>query len=69
MRLDVYLTIVGISDTDFANKLHISRNHLNGIKKGRLKPGAPLAYLIESITNGEVKADELLKNNKEMAAI
>ena len=61
MQLKIYLVKNKISIKDFADSIGCSRNHLGEIMNGRRKIGNSLAKLIEIKTNGEVKAEELLK--------
>lgn len=61
MQLKIYLVKNKITITDFANSLGCSRTHLGEIMNGRRKIGSSLAQLIEIKTNGEVKAEELMK--------
>lgn len=65
MELREYLFRRRMTVTDFAKVIKISRVYLNGIVSGRVIPSQTLASLIESVTKGEVMADEMLKNNKE----
>lgn len=61
MELKIYLVKNRITITEFSKTLKCSRGHLTSIVNGKLKPGKALAELIEIKTNGEVKADDLLK--------
>lgn len=61
MKLKLYLVEKRISITDFSKELGCSRMHLNDIVNDKRKCGKSLAQLIEIKTNGEVKAEELLK--------
>jgi DNA-binding transcriptional regulator YdaS (Cro superfamily) len=61
MDLRTYLFQKRISVTDFAKNLGCSRVHLNGIINGSRKPSLLLSKSIERATNGEVKAEELMK--------
>lgn len=47
--------------TEFAKTIDYSRGHLTSIINGKLFPSNKLARQIEKATNGEVTADELLK--------
>jgi plasmid maintenance system antidote protein VapI len=61
MKLKLYLVENRISITDFSKELGCSRMHLNDIVNDKRKCGKSLAQLIEIKTQGEVKAEELLK--------
>ena len=61
MKLKLYLVEKRISITDFSNKIGCSRMHLNDIVNDKRKCGKSLAKLIEIATNGDVKAEDLLK--------
>lgn len=65
MDLRIYLFKNKITIKDFAELLGCSRTHLGEIIHGRRKIGSSLAQLIEIKTNGEVKAEELLKGNED----
>lgn len=65
MELRVYLAKQRVTIKDFCEKIGYSRNQISGIINERYRPSARLAKLIEEATNGEVKADELLKQHKE----
>lgn len=45
----------------FSKKLKCTRNHLSEVAHGRRNCGTHLAILIEQATNGQVTAEELLK--------
>lgn len=64
MDLRDYLHFQRISVTEFAQMLGCSRTHLSEIIHGKRIPGKWLAKDIERATNGEVKAEELLKKSK-----
>lgn len=61
MDLRTYLFNRRISVTEFSKTLGCSRIHLSEIINGRRKPSLMLAKSIEMATNGEVKAEDLLK--------
>lgn len=48
----------------FSKKIKCTRNHLSELAHGRRKCGIHLAMVIEQATNGEVTAEELLKDKK-----
>lgn len=60
MDLDEYLFRKKISQTDFALKLGVSRNHLGEIIRGRRTPSVKLAKKIEELTKGEVTREEAM---------
>jgi transcriptional regulator with XRE-family HTH domain len=60
MDLDEYLFRKNISQTDFAEQLDISRNHLGEILRGRRSPSVKLAKKIEELTKGEVTREEAM---------
>lgn len=55
MNLRRYLFENNISQKDFAEQIGYTRNYINMIVRGRLKPFKPLAKAIEKATNGVVK--------------
>ncbi len=59
--LKEYLFYKQISITDFAKNIGASRNYISQITLGKAKPSKFLAKEIERMTDGEVKAEELLK--------
>lgn len=61
VNLRDYLYHNRISVTEFAKTIDYSRGHLTSIINGKLFPSNKLARQIEKATNGEVTADELLK--------
>lgn len=63
MKLKIWLVINKITITAFAEEVGITRTHLGEIINGRRKSGSTLAKLIEIKTNGEVKAEELMKGD------
>lgn len=65
MTLRDYLYYNKISVKEFSESLDYSRTHMSAIIHGRLKPSKRLAKAIEKATNGEVKAEELLKENSQ----
>lgn len=64
MDLREFLFYERKSITDFARELRVSREYMNGIVSGRVKPSFRLAEDIELATNGKVKASSLLKKKK-----
>lgn len=60
-KLKEYLFYKRKTVTDFAKELDVTRSYLNRIVLGKIKPSKLLAKEIERMTNGEVKAEELLK--------
>ncbi len=65
MKLKLYLVENRISITDFSKQIGCSRMHLNDIVNDKRKCGKSLALLIELKTNGQVKAEELLKETEQ----
>lgn len=61
MDLKDYLYIKRMTINEFSELVGYSRNHISGIINKRLKPNKRLAQYIEKMTNGEVKAEDLLK--------
>jgi transcriptional regulator with XRE-family HTH domain len=60
MNLDEYLFRTKQSKTSFAQKLGISRGHLQHILNGSRRPSVSLAKKIEEITEGKVSKAEVL---------
>lgn len=60
-KLKEYLFYQQKSVTDFAKELMVSRSYMNKIVLGKASPSRLLAKEIERATNGEVKAEDLLK--------
>jgi len=60
MNLDEYLFRTKQSRTSFAQKLGISRGHLQHILNGSRRPSVPLAKKIEESTQGKVSKEEML---------
>lgn len=63
MTLREYLKSRGTIAKWFAEQVGISYRVINKIMAGE-KATKPVAILIEKLTNGEVKADELIKGSK-----
>jgi len=64
-----FLFYSGISVTEFAKDLMISRSYLNQIVLGHLQPSKRLAREIERLTQGKVKSEELLKEKENGSSI
>jgi transcriptional regulator with XRE-family HTH domain len=65
MLLRSYLKKHGIKQIEFAERLGISRSYLNEIAQRRaLNPSATVVALIEQATQGEVKAADLIKEER-----
>jgi transcriptional regulator with XRE-family HTH domain len=60
MRLSEYLFRMKMTKKDFAEKLGISRGHLQHILSGIKNPSVKLAKKIEDETGGKVTKEELL---------
>jgi hypothetical protein len=65
MDLRRYLFEKKISIVDFSKTIECDRAYLSKIVNGKLKPSKRLAKDIEKATNGDVKAEELLKEKGE----
>lgn len=63
MDLKDYLYLKRMTINDFSELIGYSRNHISGIINKRLKPTKKLAQYIEKMTDGEVKAEDLLKGD------
>lgn len=61
MKLKIYLVMNKMTIKEFAEKVEYSRNQISNIINGTSKPSKRLAKVIEEATNGEVKAEDLLK--------
>ncbi len=61
MNLREYLFIKRMTVTEISKMLECNRPYMSAIVNGRLKPSKRLAKDIERVTNGEVKAEEILK--------
>lgn len=60
MKLALYLAKHNITIKAFSEQIGYSREQISGIKRGKLRPSPRLAKIIETATNGEVKAKDLL---------
>lgn len=60
MKLPEYLFRMKTTKKDFAEKLGISRGHLQHILSGTKNPSVKLAKQIEEATEGKVTKEELL---------
>lgn len=63
MDLRTYLFNHRMKVVEFGRRINFSPIHLYKIIHGERKPSLKLAKIIEKETNGEVKAEELLKKN------
>jgi plasmid maintenance system antidote protein VapI len=61
MKLREYLFVHRMTVKEFSELVDYSRTHLSAIINEKLKPSPKLARRIEKETNGEVKAEDLLK--------
>lgn len=61
LELRIYLIKNHISIKDFAERIKYSRSQISNILNGASKPSKRLMITIEQATNGEVKAEDLLK--------
>jgi DNA-binding transcriptional regulator YdaS (Cro superfamily) len=64
MNLKEYLFLKRMSVKEFSEYMGYSRTHISAIINGHLKPSNGLAKAIERVTEGQVKAEELLKGKK-----
>jgi len=62
-KLKEYLFYKEMSVTKFADKIGASRNYISQITLGKIKPSKFLARDIERMTDGEVKAEDLIKGD------
>lgn len=49
-----------ITQTRFAQEMGVTRHYFNAIACGRVIPSRHVAFLIEKLTSGKVKAHEIL---------
>jgi transcriptional regulator with XRE-family HTH domain len=61
MELREYLFRKRMTLTSFCETINYDITYISKIMNGARKPGKHLAKMIELATNGEVKAEELLK--------
>jgi transcriptional regulator with XRE-family HTH domain len=64
MDLREYLFKKKLNVTEFARKINYGRTYVNAIVTGNRIPGKKLAEAIEQATNGEIKAENLLKGDE-----
>ncbi len=62
MDLREYLFRKRMSVSDFAKKINYSRQHVSSVMHGNYQAGEKLAEAIETATDGEVKAKDILNN-------
>ena len=65
MNLREYLFLKRMSVTEFSKMVDHSRNYISQIINGKHVPSKKLARAIERATDGEVKADELMKGESD----
>ena len=65
MELREYLFRKRLKISDFAKEIGYGRTYVNEIVNRTKKPGKHLARQIEQATNGEVKAEDLLKGDED----
>ena len=65
MDLKDYLYLKRMTINEFSEWIGYSRTHISGIINGRLKPTKKLAQYIEKMTEGEVKAGDLMKGESD----
>jgi DNA-binding transcriptional regulator YdaS (Cro superfamily) len=56
-----YMFYNDMTVTAFAKLVGVTRNYISQISRGHMKPSRLLAKEIERITEGKVKAEDLLK--------
>lgn len=61
MNLKDYLYLHRMTVNEFAEKIKCNRCYFSRLINGHVKPGKRLANDIERATNGDVKAEDLLK--------
>lgn len=61
MNLKVYLATHDLKVKDFCNMLECTRSYFSRVKNNHVIPSKRFAKDVERLTNGEVKAEELLK--------
>lgn len=64
MELKIYLLLNRLTIKEFCEIIGYSRNQISGIINGRLKPSLRLAKTIEKATDGQVTAEEMLKESQ-----
>lgn len=64
MDLKEYLFKHRITVKEFSERVNYARGYISSVVNGK-KPGRILAEMIEKITNGEIKAKDLLKNDNQ----
>lgn len=60
MQLASYLTLRGISDSDFAERIGVKRQSLHRYKTGERFPERSVLQKIAEATNGEVTANDFM---------
>ena len=66
MKLEEFVGKRKVNITQLAESIGYSRCHLQGVVNGRFKAGKKLAKALEIATEGKLKAEDLLKADKEM---
>ena len=59
MKLEKYLHLYRITQTEFAKEIGISLPHLNNILKGKRNASIPLGEIIDRATRGKVSFKDL----------
>ena len=67
-KLSEYLTDHDISQNDFAEKIGTTQATVSRLVSGKVKPGLPLAVLIERETGGIVPPSSWVENKAATAA-
>lgn len=66
MNLREYLFHHRLKITAFAHRIEYGPGYVTEIINGTKKPGKKFAKAVEKATNGEVKAEDLLKESESM---
>lgn len=64
MELREYLFRKRMKISEFSKQINYGRGYINEIINGTKKPGKKIAEAIEKATNGEVTAQEVLKDKE-----
>lgn len=65
MTIKQYLYDKRMHVKDFAILVDHSRSYVSGVLHGRIMPGKKFARIVEKITQGEIKAEEILTEQKD----
>lgn len=64
MDLKIYLIKNRITIKEFSELIGYSRNQISGVANGTNNPSIRLAKVIQEATNGEVKVEDLIQDEK-----